>query len=134
MTFEYFVIQSLYYFNFLSIPNAHTDHIWKPQRKQLGMSFSNQICCSYLPIFNEKANILVQNVKQFVGKKDFDILRSSSFCTLDTVSGEYGPDLNFSIRVYLISWCMVLNVESVLGSPMNTQKGENMEYMKSISE
>lgn len=51
------------------------------------MSFSNQICWSFLPIFNQKADIFVRNIGQHVGKGDFDMLKYSAACTLDIVLG-----------------------------------------------
>ncbi|XP_031620385.1 cytochrome P450 4c3-like [Contarinia nasturtii] len=84
--------------------------MWKPQRKQLSMSFSNQICWSYLPIFNQKADIFVRNVSEHVGKGDFDMLKYSAACTLD------------------------LTLETVLGTSMNIQKGKNMHYMKALTD
>lgn len=52
------------------------------------MSFNNQICWSFLPIFNQKADIFVQNIGQFIGKGDFDLLNYSAACTLDIVLGK----------------------------------------------
>ncbi|XP_031638168.1 cytochrome P450 4c21-like [Contarinia nasturtii] len=84
--------------------------IYKVQRKQLAASFSNPITWSFLPIFNQKANSLVRNVSQHVGKGHFDIMHLSSCCTLDIVC------------------------ESVLGTNMKIQDGENLDYMEALAE
>lgn len=77
--------QILIYFSYLI---RKTVHIWKPQRKQVSMSFSTQICWSFLPIFNQKADIFVRNIGEHVGKGDFDLLHYSAACTLDIVLGK----------------------------------------------
>lgn len=51
------------------------------------MSFNNQICWSFLPIFNQKANVFVQNIGAHVGKGEVDLLKYSAACTLDIVLG-----------------------------------------------
>ncbi|XP_055298677.1 cytochrome P450 4V2-like [Sitodiplosis mosellana] len=84
--------------------------MWKAQRKQLSTSFNNQICRSFLPIFNQKANVFVWNVRRVVGKGHFDMLEYTSAWALDVVC------------------------HTAIGSEMNIQSGENMHYTKELTD
>lgn len=64
-----------------------TAHVWKTQRKQLAPCYSSQVTWSFLPIFNQKANLMVRNVGRHIGKGNFDIMNYSSACALDIVCG-----------------------------------------------
>ncbi|XP_055317506.1 cytochrome P450 4c21-like [Sitodiplosis mosellana] len=85
-------------------------HIYKPQRKQLSASFNNQITWSFLPIFNEKANLFIRNVGRHIDKGHFDVMHYASTCTCDIIC------------------------ETVLGTHMKIQDGENDDYMEALSE
>lgn len=63
-------------------------HIWKLQRKRLSAAFNNQITLSFLPIFNEKANLFIRNLGQHNDKSHLDIMHYSSACVLDMVCGK----------------------------------------------
>lgn len=63
-------------------------HIWKPQRKLLNPTFNNKILKSFIPIFNEKSQILVDVLAKKVGEDAFDVSKQIFACTLDMVCGE----------------------------------------------
>lgn len=120
--------------------------MWKPSRKQLSSCFNNQIILSFLPIFNEKSNLFVRNIGQYIGKGHFDIMRHTSNCALDIVCGKMKivflklllhllfrnmyenekNDLNFNSNSIL--------PETVLGSQMKIQEGENADYAEALRE
>lgn len=127
-----------------------TDHIWKTQRKQLSVSFNNQVTLSFLPIFNQKSSLLVRNVGQHVGKGSFNILEHSSACSLDIFLGELSFFFWFSIR-HTGSLCTLGSTqhrddfetfqafffnasETALGSNMGIQDGENSDYKQALDE
>lgn len=76
----------------------------------MSASFNNQITWSFLPIFNQKANLFVQNVGRHIGKGDFDVMHYCSTCTLDIV------------------------LETILGTQMKIQEGENVDFMEALAE
>uniref|UniRef100_A0A336LXN1 CSON004594 protein n=1 Tax=Culicoides sonorensis TaxID=179676 RepID=A0A336LXN1_CULSO len=59
-------------------------NIWKHHRKLLNPCFSPSILQSFLPIFQEKACVLVNCLKK-VSQKEFDIFPFLSACTLDSI-------------------------------------------------
>lgn len=60
-------------------------HIWRPQRKLLNPTFNNKILLSFIPIFNEKSQILAKVLENKVGEKAFDISKQIFACTLEMV-------------------------------------------------
>lgn len=62
---------------------------WKPIRKLLNPSFNLKILQSFVPIFNDKTNIMLDNLEAEVGKKNFDVSQYMFACTLDMVCGEW---------------------------------------------
>ncbi|KAG4079934.1 hypothetical protein HA402_006246 [Bradysia odoriphaga] len=71
-------------------------HLWKPQRKLLNPTFNNKIMLSFIPIFNEKSQILVNVLGKKVGEKAFDISKHFLACTLEMVcTTTIGCDLEF---------------------------------------
>lgn len=43
---------------------------------------------SFLPIFNQKANLFIRNIGQHLDKGHFDVMEYASTCTLDIVCGK----------------------------------------------
>lgn len=62
---------------------------WKPIRKLLNPSFNLKILQSFVPIFNEKTNIMIENLDKEAGNPWFDIGAYMHACTLDMVCGEF---------------------------------------------
>lgn len=69
----------------LHFSNFAASVIWKPIRKLINPSFSLKILRSFLPIFNAKIKILVENLDSEVEKPHFDLFPYLSACTLDKV-------------------------------------------------
>ncbi|XP_058823450.1 cytochrome P450 4C1-like isoform X1 [Topomyia yanbarensis] len=63
--------------------NAAPD-LWRKLRKQLNPSFAVPALKSFVPTFNEKADLLVKNLECMVGEKPFDILYQASEYMLAT--------------------------------------------------
>lgn len=70
---------------------SHLAHIWRPQRKMLNSTFNVRILNSFIPIFNEKTAIMIENLKANIGGEAFDISKYMFACTLDMVCGKYLP-------------------------------------------
>ncbi|KAJ6636722.1 Cytochrome P450 4C1 [Pseudolycoriella hygida] len=71
-------------------------HKWKSQRKLLNPTFNNKILLSFVPIFNEKSQILADVLDKKVGQKNFDISKQLFACTLEMVCcTTIGCDLEF---------------------------------------
>ena len=62
--------------------------LWKHRRKQLTGAFHFKVIEDFLPILNEKSNILVQNLNNFVGKDSFDLSPLLFACSLDCIAGK----------------------------------------------
>lgn len=66
-----------------------TAHIWKPQRKLLNSTFNNKILSSFIPIFNQKSEVLAKNLDENIDSREmFDISKYIFECTLDMVCGK----------------------------------------------
>lgn len=70
---------------------------WKPIRKLLNPTFNLKILQSFVPIFNEKTNIMVKNLDKEAGNGTFDVSKYIFACTLDMVCGKYGNILVHSV-------------------------------------
>lgn len=62
--------------------------VWKPIRKIMNTTFNPKIIQSFVPIFNEKTKMLLQNLDKEVGQSPFDVFKYTSLLTLDTICGE----------------------------------------------
>jgi cytochrome P450 family 4 len=60
-------------------------NLWKSHRKLLDPSFNITVLQSFLPIFNEKAKVLIKQLRKRVGPKEFDCFPHMSACTLETL-------------------------------------------------
>lgn len=58
---------------------------WKTHRKLINPSFSVKILQSFLPIFNNKAKIMIKCLQKHVDGEEFDLYRSLSACTLEAL-------------------------------------------------
>lgn len=73
---------------------------WKPIRKLLNPTFNLKILQSFVPIFNDKTNIMLENLDKEAGNPNFDLSKYMHACTLDMVCGE----LKIILRTYWIHW------------------------------
>ncbi|XP_059621811.1 cytochrome P450 4c21-like [Phlebotomus argentipes] len=78
---------------------------WKNHRKNLNPCFNVKILQSYMPIFNEKAGIMMKNLTARLHKGPFDFYEFMDACTLDMIC------------------------QTTLGAEMNIQKGQNQDYL-----
>lgn len=63
--------------------------VWKPIRKLLNPCFNLKILQSFVPIFNEKTNLMLSNLDKEVNSGIFDISQYIFACTLDMVCGTF---------------------------------------------
>ncbi|KAF5304212.1 hypothetical protein FQR65_LT08019 [Abscondita terminalis] len=56
---------------------------WKIRRKSIMPTFNQKILDSFVPVFVEQSNILIERLEKEVGEKEFDIFFYMSRCTLD---------------------------------------------------
>lgn len=61
---------------------------WKPIRKLLNPSFNLKILQSFVPIFNDKTNIMLEKLDKEAGNPCFDLSQYMHACTLDMVCGK----------------------------------------------
>lgn len=59
--------------------------LWRKHRKILNPSFNISVLQRLIPTFDEKSKIFVQNIKQKVGKQQFDVYDFLSACSLETL-------------------------------------------------
>lgn len=59
--------------------------LWKSHRKLLEPSFNLKTLQSFFPIFHEKSQNLIRELKKRVGSEEFDCFRPISACTLETL-------------------------------------------------
>lgn len=89
------------YIHSISFLHQTTAHIWKKDRKFINPTFNNKILNSFVPIFNDKSQVLVTKLETKVNTDDaFDICKMLFACTLEMVCGKrkihyfYGKDLS----------------------------------------
>ncbi|XP_059621809.1 uncharacterized protein LOC132265248 [Phlebotomus argentipes] len=82
---------------------------WKDHRKYLNPTFSLKILQSYIPIFNKETQTLVNRLRKFDGKPEFDIYQFMDACTLDIVC------------------------QTTMGSQMHIQKDQNIDYLEAAN-
>ncbi|CAG9820625.1 unnamed protein product [Phaedon cochleariae] len=58
---------------------------WKKNRKMIAPTFNQKILDNFVEIFNEQAEMLVQQLQKYCGKGEFDVFHVISKCTLDTI-------------------------------------------------
>ncbi|XP_037041326.1 cytochrome P450 4C1-like isoform X1 [Bradysia coprophila] len=83
-------------------------NVWRPHRKMLNSTFNFNILNSFLPIFNDKAKLMVTNMEKELGKDQFDVSTYLFACTLDMVCG------------------------TTLGYNVGVQSGQNQDYLEGI--
>ncbi|CAH2261599.1 jg13658 [Pararge aegeria aegeria] len=59
--------------------------LWKNHRRVLLPVFHNKVVEEYLQIISDQANILLERLAEESGKREFDVLRYITACTLDVV-------------------------------------------------
>lgn len=62
---------------------------WRPIRKLLNPSFNLKILQSFVPIFNNKTKIMLENLEKEAGNPNFDFAPYMHACTLDMVCGKF---------------------------------------------
>lgn len=62
--------------------------LWKNRRKLLTPAFHFKILEEFVPTINENADILVNKLRNHVGRGTFDIMPYLFSCTLDVICGE----------------------------------------------
>lgn len=62
--------------------------LWKVHRKLLNSSFNMKILKSFIPVFNEKSEILCKRLDSLVDKDPFDFYDVIANCTLDMICCE----------------------------------------------
>lgn len=74
--------------------NAPPD-LWRKLRKQLNPAFSMGASRTFVPVFNEKADTLVESLSGSVGRESFDLLPAVAGFTLSTTTiNTLGLDLD----------------------------------------
>ncbi|GAB0097446.1 hypothetical protein DMENIID0001_130830 [Sergentomyia squamirostris] len=82
--------------------------IWKTHRRLLTPSFNTQTLQTFLPIFNDKAKILIANLEKVVEHSDRDFLKYIFYCTLEMIC------------------------ETTFGYNIDVQNGKNLDYFESV--
>jgi cytochrome P450 len=59
--------------------------LWRTHRKLLDPSFNINLLHSFIPIFNEKAKVLIDTLGKTVTEEEFDIYQNISACTLEAL-------------------------------------------------
>lgn len=66
------------------------DDVWKIHRKSLNYSFNLKILQTFIPIFIENSQSLVNDLAVNLGKKkEFDMLHYTTKCALNMICGKY---------------------------------------------
>lgn len=73
--------------------------MWKEQRKAFNPSFGPAILGSFVPIFNKKCVILIDILRQHVGKPERDFSRDIVKCTLDQIYGTTSETAHINPRL-----------------------------------
>lgn len=74
-------------FTFISRSHLKAGAFWRPIRKLLNSTFNLKILQSFVPIFNDKTNIMLENLDNEAGNSNFDLSKYMHACTLDMVCG-----------------------------------------------
>lgn len=107
--------------------------VWRPQRKILNTAFNLKILQSFIPIFCEKVQHLVRNLREKEDEDAFDITPMVHACALEMVCGELAI-CSFFQSMEILSF--FFNVEFIpattLGADIEAQNGKNAEYVEAI--
>lgn len=70
--------------------------VWRKHRRIISPTFNQRVLNTYVPVFDQQAKILVNQLRDKVGKGEFEIHKYMAACTLDMVFGEL-KELLFAI-------------------------------------
>nr|QZM07479.1 cytochrome P450 monooxygenase CYP4BN53 [Lasioderma serricorne] len=87
-----------------------TGNKWRTHRKIITPAFHFKILEDFIGIFNKASDILVEKLKNEVGKDSFDVYPYISLCTLDVIC------------------------ESAMGTEVKAQEHSDSEYVQSVRE
>lgn len=59
--------------------------LWRAHRKLINPSFYMKVLHSFQPVFNQKAQMMVQVMKKYLNTGHFDVYHHMSSCTLETL-------------------------------------------------
>lgn len=65
-----------------------TGQKWISRRKVLTSAFHFKILEDFVEIFDKQSSILVQNLKKYEGRGEFNIFPLTALCALDVICGE----------------------------------------------
>ncbi|XP_059611827.1 uncharacterized protein LOC132258514 [Phlebotomus argentipes] len=82
--------------------------IWKTHRRLLTPSFNTQTVQTFLPIFNDKAKIMLSNLHKVTESGERDFLKYIYYCTLEMIC------------------------ETTLGTNIDVQNGKNLDYFEAV--
>ncbi|XP_058128995.1 cytochrome P450 4V2-like [Anopheles ziemanni] len=81
---------------------------WRPHRKVIQPTFKLSILQSFIPLFEQKANIMVQNLSEKADQcHTFDIYRFTARCTLDMI---FATTLGTNMHIQETPTCSYLEV------------------------
>ncbi|XP_031632667.1 cytochrome P450 4C1-like isoform X2 [Contarinia nasturtii] len=67
------------------ILNERSAARWKPLRKLLNPMFNLKTLKSFIPVFNVKSRIMLKELRDEVGRPEFNLLHYTSACSLDSI-------------------------------------------------
>ncbi|XP_035780190.1 cytochrome P450 4C1-like [Anopheles albimanus] len=87
------------FYRFIPLPGIFSLPVqqWRTHRKLIQPSFNLSILQSYVPLFEQKANVMISNLAAKVDTAEpFDIYRFTARCTLDMICAtSLGIDMHF---------------------------------------
>lgn len=110
-----------------------TANIWKNHRKLLNPCFAPSIIQSFLPIFREKSQVLVNCLKKCSKTSElFDIFPFLSACTLDSICGKNA----FFYVFFLIKIQKHINnfLATILDFDVDSQNSKNLDFVEALEE
>lgn len=95
-----------------------TGPVWRNHRKLIMPTFNKKILDSFVEVFAEQAEVLVEKLKDEIGNGTFDAFKYTSPCTLAAICGTLCIIYNMVMRTLVIN-CSFL--ETTMGVKVNAQ-------------